>query len=97
MITRIQVMCMTAKTRLDYDGVKITPTDRSIHPMGRGGKDKGWKYSGGRICEPSRLRPGKPYSGGRALRKNTARLAARTSGYNAKDESQTAPGRMSGY
>ena len=35
MLTNIQIACMTPKTRLQYDGAKITRPDHSIHPYGK--------------------------------------------------------------
>lgn len=56
MLTKIQIACMTAKTRKDYDGATIPVNDRSIH-WNRNWGHIGKRRDGGNIAEPRRERP----------------------------------------
>lgn len=71
MLTRIQLLCMTPKTRLEWDGQKIERPDYSIHhTTDRRNRSK--------TCSATpKTRPGKTYPGGRSLRRAHSTLSAR--------------------
>jgi hypothetical protein len=85
MLTRIQIMCMTPKTRLDFDGAKIERAEHSIHAT----TDKKKRSV---VTQPARTRFGQTYPGGKHLRRSLGRLSARTSVY--VDGDGKAPGSM---
>lgn len=89
MLTRLQIACMTPKTRLDYDGAKIERTENSIH----------WTTNRkirSKLCSmPPRHRNGEEIGGGRHLRRSTKKLASRIAAFEAGDtDSHTKPGAM---
>ena len=78
MLTRIQLACMTDKTRTDYYGVAPLNKrpDYSIHATTN-------KKRRSDLCTVSpRLRDGKEFAGGRHLRRAKALLKARQAAHN---------------
>lgn len=76
MLTRMQIMCMTSKTRQDFDGTSTKPNEQSIHPFKNRGVSKD-------CTRPARTRDGKTYPGGKHMRKALARLELRRRGITA--------------
>ena len=76
MLTRMQIMCMTSKTRREFDGVVIPHRASSIHLFPKKGVSS-------ECSKPPRTRDGKTYPGGKYMRKALARLELRRRGLTA--------------
>lgn len=85
MLTRLQIMCMTPKTRLEYDGQKITRAEQSIHATTQ-------RKIRSKLCTmPARLRDGKNINGGRHLRRASKNLMVRRDSFESMDATRVQP------
>ena len=89
MLTHIQELCMTDKTRKSLGYPTLSRPDLSIHYN----TDK--RTRSNECSKPPVTREGKPYPGGRSLRRSLRRLNTRRQMHQGKSQGHTLPGSMS--